>query len=228
MDIIDPNSRVPKNVKNGQMIQMGDDTTVIATFDDDFIKNEHQSDLQGRTVYDHYIQITIEYPGNNLGNYKERFTPEQGEIGNQWTERFSGQWKRFKLQKEQVPDGTPIELWPPLDKRRVLELKAMKIHTVEQISNLSDQLGPNVGLDWRKLRDMAQATLRPEVGQATISKLNRENEDLKARTEALEAQIASIMQAKADNSSSVTLSSVPLPKKPRVRKETMDTTSTAA
>lgn len=198
-------AKLPPNPKNGTMASYGDDSAIMATFDDDFVINEFRTEQEGKTIYDHFICIRLEYPGNNLSDFRYRFRPEEGVKGNRWTERFAGQWKAFQAQKEQLPEGTPIELWPLLDKKRVLEFKAMRLHTIEQIAALTDQTGPNMGLDWRKLRDMATAYLNPAISQVTISKLNHENNDLKNRLQVLENQLSSI----ATNSASVPLADPP-------------------
>lgn len=197
-------AKLPPNAKNGTMASYGDDSTILANFDDEFVVNEYKTEMEGKPVYDHFIKISLEYPGNNLFNFHSRFTPEDGKLGNKWTQRFPHQWGAFVAQKEQVPNGTPIELWPPLDKKRVFELKAMKVFTVEQLAGLTDATGPNVGMDWRKMRDMANAFLNPEVGQVTISRLNRENQDQKTRIEVLERQISALA-----NSTSVPLEEAP-------------------
>ena len=186
MDLAAP--RIPKTVKNAEVISHGDDSTVIATFSDSHVKNEYRSENEGRAIYDHYIEVNLVFAGNNLNTYAYRFTKEDGEKGNEWTQRFPRQWDAFLAQKEQVPDGMPIEIWAPLDKHRVMLLKAMRIHTVEQIAGMTDQTGPNMGLDWRKLRDMAKATLSPADGAVEISKLTRMVEDLKNQLEAYQKQ----------------------------------------
>lgn len=204
-DLVDSASRVPKGVKNAQMISHGDDSAVLATFSDEYITNEYQSEMQGKPVYEHMVQVSLEYPGNNLSTFAYRFTVADGKSGNEWTGRFPKQWEAFCNQKEQVPDGSPIELWPPLDRGRIMHLKGMRIHTVEQLAAMTDQTGPNIGLDWRKLRDMANATLKPEVGAAQVSKLSRENEDLKNKIEVMERQIAELASLNP-NSQAVSLS----------------------
>jgi hypothetical protein len=191
-------AKLPPNAKNGTMASYGDDNVVMALFDDDYVIDEFKTEMSGSTVYNHYIKVKLEYPGNNLTTFEYRFLPEDGVKGNQWTHRFPRQWAAFKAQKEQLPEGTPIELWPPLSKGKVLELKAMKVHTVEQLASLTDATGPNMGLDWRKLRDMANAYLKPEIGQATISKLTREKEDQEARIRALEAQLSSLVNPNSE------------------------------
>jgi hypothetical protein len=130
-----------------------------------------------------------------LTNFAVRFRPD--DCNNQWTERFPRQWEAFKSQKVQVPDGAPIETWPPLDKGRVFFLKSMNIHTVEQIAALTDMTGPNIGMDWRKLRDMAIATIKPSEGLAAVSKLTRENEDLKEQMQVLQNQVQQLASLNA-------------------------------
>lgn len=200
-------AKLPPNPKNGTMASYGDDSAVMATFEDEFVKNEYRSETEGKPAYDHMICISLEYPGNNLNTYKYRFFPHDTGHNNQWIHRFPRQWEAFKAQKEQIPDGTPIEMWPPLDKKRVFELKGIKIFTVEQLAALTDATGPNIGLDWRKMRDQANAFLKPEVSQVMISKLTREKEDQEARIRALEAQLSGLTN----------LTSVPLAETPKRR-----------
>lgn len=199
-------ARIPKNVKNGQMVSHGDDSTILAIFSDEYIKNEFRSETEGTTIYDHFHQITLEYPGNNLNNFSYRFRPEEAKTS-QWPQRFPNQWEAFKNQQEQVPDGTPIELWPPLDKRRVLELKAMKIYTVEQISSLTDITGPNMGMDWRKLRDQAKAFLEPNMALAENAKIKRQLEDKEEQIELLQRQVSALAKGQGTSMESLTLPS---------------------
>lgn len=168
----------------------GDDTGIHAIFDDEFVKNDFQSEIQGRVVHDHFFAVELQWPGDNTKTFKFRFPEHQTK--NEWTERFPRQWAAFRDSKEQIPDGTPIEVWPPLDKKRVFELKANKIFTIEQIAGLSDSTGPTLGLDWRKMRDQALAFLNPNASAVQVSKLSRENEDLKHQMEAMQQQIALI------------------------------------
>ena len=168
----------------------GDDSGIHVQFEDDFVKNEFKSETEGRVVYDHFYMVELQWPGDNTKTFKYRFPPTQTK--NEWIERFPRQWEAFKNSKEQVPEGTPIEVWPPLDKKRVFELKANKIFTVEQIASLSDTTGPMMGLDWRKLRDQAIAFINPSASAVQVSKLMRENEDKDRRLALLEEQIRAL------------------------------------
>lgn len=168
----------------------GDDGAVHALFDDEFVKNDYKSEREARAVYDHFYCIELQWPGDNTKTFKYRFPTDQ--TRNEYIERFPKQWAAFKDSKEQTPDGTPIEVWPPLDKKRVFELRANKIYTVEQIAALTDSTGPSLGLDWRKIRDQAVAFLSPAATTVQLSKLARENEDLKLQMEALRNQMSNL------------------------------------
>lgn len=189
-------AKLPPNPANGTMASFGSDATIHATFSEEVIKNQFHSDAEGRPIYDSLIQVELQYPGNNTSNFKKTFTVEEGDKGNQWTDRFPRQWKAFKEQRAQVPDGRPVETWAVLDKKRVMELKGMGYHTVEQVAAMTDMNGPKMGLDWRKLRDQAIATLKPEDGAVAISKLTAENDAMRNEIDTLKKQFQDLAQAK--------------------------------
>lgn len=211
-------ARLSDKFKPVQTATYGDDSGVLAMFDDEFVKNDYKSETEGRVVYDHYYIVELQWPGDNTKTYKYRFPITQKT--NEYIERFPRQWEAFKNSTEQLPDGTPIEMWAPMDKKRVFELKANKIHTVEQISALTDANGPQaLGLEWRKMRDQAQAYLNPSAGSAQLSKLMRDNDDKDRRMKILEEQLAALSQGKTVNISE-------MPKK-RGRKPNIQSTEAA-
>lgn len=171
----------------------GDDNGVHAEFSDDFIKNEYRSDVEGHVVYDHYYMLEMQWPGDNTKSFKYRFSKAEGEKGNEWTQRFARQWEAFKNSKEQVTEGTPIEMWSAIDKLMVFQLKANKIFTVEQIAAVKDtDVQSALGLEGRKLRDKAVAFLSPDANAAQLSKLMRESEDKDRRMAIMEQQLAAL------------------------------------
>lgn len=215
-------ARLSPTFKAVQMASYGDDNAANVVFEDVYITNEFQSDISGKAVEEHRIQVTLEYPGNNQFNFKFQFTAEEGLKGNEWTRRFPNQWTAFASQKAQVPEGTPLEVWAALDKRRVLGMKASNIHTIEQVAALTDATGPIMGMDWRKIRDMAIAYLKPSEGSASVSRLTRENEDLKNRLEVMERNLQDLSHLKSVDSASVTLNDQPKRRgrKPKIQTET--------
>ena len=53
-------------------------------------------------------------------------------------QRWPRQWEAFEKGLEQPIDGTPINQWPILNNAQVAELKALNIHTIEEMASLSD------------------------------------------------------------------------------------------
>lgn len=169
----------------------GDDSNLFVEFYDEEVYNENQSLLTGRAIWDKAVFCKIIFPADRLKTFIEKVKMDDDIHGPSHPHRFPRQWAAYLAQHEQVPDGSPLETWPPMTKNRVKELKAMHIHTIEQIASLTDQNGPNIGMDWRKLRDMAIATVKPNEGAAEISRLHKMVADLSAKIEAYSMQAMS-------------------------------------
>jgi len=183
-----------KKQGNNYQVSYGDDTSVYAEFFKDAIIDTQQSELQGRPIYRNVNMLRIMFPGDNTKEVVRIVRMEPS--GNQPSDpdRFPKQWAAFQNQIEQVQDGTPIEEWPPISKAQALELKAMKIHTVEQLAAVTD-----ANLRWmgaRQLRDNAIAWLaEAESGAETIN-LRNQVEALKLQVEALLNQNAGFNASK--------------------------------
>lgn len=172
----------------------GDDSALFVEFYDEDVHNELKSSQQGRAIFEKVVYCKIIFPGDRSKSYIEKVRMHDDANNPSHPHRFPRQWAAYEAQHEQVPDGMPLEQWPPMTKQRVKELKTLHIHTVEQVAALSDQTGPIIGLDWRKMRDMAVATLQPAAASVEISRLGKENEELKAKLDAMNAQVMSINQ----------------------------------
>lgn len=173
----------------------GDDRLLFAEFYDEEIYNKVKSDLAGRAQYDTQVFCKIIFPGDRSKTFIERVKMADDEFGPSHPNRFPRQWAQYKAQHEQTPDGMPIEQFPPMTKKRVLELKGMHIHTVEQLAALTDQTGPSIGLDWRTVRDMAIAQLKPAEATVEISKLHKTIADMQAQMNAMQAAQTSKAQS---------------------------------
>lgn len=182
----------------------GDDSSLFVEFYDEAVYNKNQSDTQGRAIYDKQIFCKIIFPADRLKTFIEKVKEEDDMHGPAHKNRFPKQWAAYLAQHEQVPDGMPLEQWAPMTKQRIKELKTLHIHTVEAIAGLNDQNGPNIGLDWRKLRDMAVATLKPNDAAAEISRLHKQLAELTAKVEA---------------NTLATMAQTQEPAKPRARKD---------
>jgi hypothetical protein len=179
--------RTPQN--NGEMAQYGDDRSLLVEFYLEPVHQEFASKSAGRPIYKDEAFIHINMPGGK-SDLRRRVRMEEGNGAPSDPDRFPRQWAAFKNQQEQVSEGTPIAEFPPLSKSQVMEFKAQKIHTVEQLAAFPDSALQNLGLDGRKYRDMAAAFLDKAKGMAQYTEMQARNSVLEADLKALKEQFA--------------------------------------
>jgi hypothetical protein len=162
---------------------------------------------KGRPIYKEKVFIHITRPGAKSDLRREvpmafnlDGTPALDDQGRQipqsgdgsypsFPERFPKQWQQFLNKQEQTHSGTPLEMWAPLTKSQVLELKGAKIHTVEQLGTLPDSVLQNLGMmDARVLRDKAKAFMESAEGGAALNQALSMIEQLKVDNEAMKQQ----------------------------------------
>jgi hypothetical protein len=179
---------------NSLHVTHGDDKGVYVTFSLEAIQHPYKSEQAGRPIWEDVPHVQILFPGDST---KKVFRPVDlvgTESKPSDPQRWPGQWAAFQSQSEQVQVGTPLLEWPPVGKSMALNLKAMSIHTVEQLSEVADH-----SLTWlgaRELRDKARAWLAASTDGAAVMKLQKENDDLRADMEMLKAQFAEMNQSK--------------------------------
>lgn len=169
------------------LAQHGDDSGLFAEFRVEAVHNPAKSRAEGRAIFEDVPFVTIHFPGDKTKKIDRPAKLEDDVDGPSDQNRFPKQWARFKAEEEQVGDGLPVQQWSVLSKSQALELKAMGIHTVEQIAGLSD-----TNLNWlgaRELRTQAQAWLDTAVAHAAEARLSAENTQLREQVNALQQQM---------------------------------------
>jgi hypothetical protein len=171
---------------NSYKVQHGTDAGLFVQFYMESLKDEEQSAEKGRPIYidREFIKIIPVGDKNTVVCRPVRKTWE-GDVPPD-NERWPQQYAAFTNQQTQVTEGTPLEQWPPLSKSQVMTLKSVNVHTVEQLSVVSDTNLQNLGMGARDLRDKALAYLKDAdsgsglaEAQETIKKLTMEIEGLK-------------------------------------------------
>lgn len=194
-----------KKSGNSYHVTYGDDSGVYAEFYMDAIIDNAQTEIQGRPIYRNVEMVRIVFAGDNT----KEVTKLSHEGNPPYRERFARQYEAFKAQREQVADGTPIEQWPPISKAQALELKALKIHTVEMLAAM-----PDTGLTWmgaRQLRDNARSWLNEaESGAETIA-LRSEIEELRVQLEAMRNQNSGFSASQKKEEVLVSEQAAPIP-----------------
>jgi hypothetical protein len=129
------------------------------------VLNSGKSAEAGRPVFDEYDFVRIIIPGDRNSTMEAKVTEEH-------RRRFASRWQRYIAGQDQAQSGTPIEQWPIMTVSQVANLKAINIHTIEQLAGLSDQNATQLMGNF-ELRKKAQAFL-------DLAKDNLANEKLEA------------------------------------------------
>ncbi|UJH75049.1 chromosome partitioning protein ParA (plasmid) [Burkholderia cenocepacia] len=171
---------------NSLHVSHGDDSGLFVEFSLEPIHQEAESEKQGRPIYKDVAHIRIHFAGDRTKMIFRPVKMEDDQQGPSDPRRFPRQWAAFQEQRSQVQEGTPLEQWPPLSRSEVMSMKAMHIHTVEQLAAMADS-----NLSWlgaRELREKAIAWLKNAEGGKEVVRLTAENEQLRADLDAQREQ----------------------------------------
>jgi hypothetical protein len=166
----------------------GDDSSLFVEFRMESVVDHAKSREEGRTIHHDVPYIKIMFPGD-----KTKVIDRPARLDDDGSQvppdnlRFPRQWAKFKANEEQIPDGLPITEWPPISKSQALDLRALGIQTVEQLTEL-----PDTALTWlgsRELREQARAWLDKAGSMAATAKLATTNARLQEQIDALQKQI---------------------------------------
>ena len=122
----------------------------------------------------------------------------------EWTRKFKEDYAEWKRTNEVPITGTAIANWPVVTKAQSVLLRAINVHTVEDLAAANEETLGRIGMGARALKQMAsdwilasggdQATLVQRLGAAQITietlekKLKEQGEELKKFGEALKHQ----------------------------------------
>ena len=172
---------------NSLHVSHGDDSGLHVEF---HVETEHQafeSEKEGRPVFKEVPFIQILFPGDSTKKVYRPATEDD-------KTRFPRHWAVFQSMGEQLHEGTPVEQWAPISKSMAATLKALGVHTVEQLAAISDN-----ALTWlgaRELREDAKTYLATAKDGAVALQLRKDNDNLKNEIEALKKQFAELQTSK--------------------------------
>lgn len=171
-DIVDANSILP-TMNGGQ---------AIAKFYTQSVKDEALTASRGRYASREIEMIRIIIPGDKHNVVERRIKPTDAV-------KYPREYEAFRKMEDFVPDGTLLSNWGLISRAQVDDLKYQNIYTVEQLSQISDENLPALGLGARKLRKHAEEFLKAsETGRAS-AQLVEENSRLSASVSLLTKQI---------------------------------------
>lgn len=170
------------------------------------VRNNFQSTQKGTPVWDKVLLARLILPSSGTGQSRsephfevERVFMDGNTRSRPWQDGMT-QRDRFAKQLEvwekgiQHPDvvGTPLEALTFLDIHIIASLHEQKILTVETLAEVPDTRLQSIGPLGRQWREQAKNYLEQVRGNAPITRLTAENEDLKAKVEALTQQMAEL------------------------------------
>jgi hypothetical protein len=169
--------------------------------------NQGKSDAAGRPIYEDIEVCELRFPGNRLtvGVYPahSRAGWRTNDYGAQeaitYAMKYPEQYRRFKEGRQQVQDGTPLSELTFLSQSKRLELKALNVHTAEQLAGLDGQNLKTLGQGGRELKNQAQAYLDKASGSADVTKLASENVALREQIEQLRRDMDAMKPSGVDS-----------------------------
>ena len=168
---------------NNYRVQHGTDAGLFVQFYLEAIKDEEATIKQGRPIFNDREYIKIIPVG-------DKNTVVCEPVSEDHKMRWPAQYAAFKNQQHQPQEGTPIDQWPPLTKSQVMMFKAANVHTVEQLSNVSDTNLANLGMGARELREKAITYLKSAEGSAPTLALQQQLNEAMKQIEALKNQLS--------------------------------------
>jgi hypothetical protein len=193
MPVIDPRFDPLATLDNSQSVNTyAMDNKLFVSFYTKPVLNPLKSTEAGRQVFDEKDYIRIMTPGSQLSVID---TPIN--MGN-YLQRFGDAYRKWKSGQQELISGTPLDSFPFLLGRVALvaELKAMGVQTVEQLAGLPDSAMHSL-MGGNELRKRAAEWLDQTTGtDAQVSKIAKENDDLKAQMAAMQEQMKQLMAAK--------------------------------
>lgn len=173
----------PINMENDPRHKM--DERLFVQFYKRAVMNQFKSAQEGRPIFDEVDYVRVIVPGS-----KDVLDVEAEVL---YQRRFPRQWERYVKNQEQTLSGTPLEVWPQMTVGIVAELKAMNIHTVEQLATMADATASKFQ-GGQMFKQRAQAFLEAAAGDAANSKLAAELEARDNQIDILKQQMKELQK----------------------------------
>lgn len=171
------------------MSQPSSENNVFVEFYVDAVHMAAKSEQEGRPIYEDRPFVRILIPGDT-GNIIETIAKDEHK------QKYPQAWQRFQSAEKTGHSGTALEQWPQITRSQVKEAKYYEIHTVEQMSGLSDAHIAKLGMGFSDLRAKARAYLALAEDTAAATKQAAENERLQRELDDMKAQIKEMAKRK--------------------------------
>lgn len=180
------------------LVSHGNDRGLMAEF---FIIDEYKPFLsakEGHAIYEAVEMVRIGQPGGKTDIIQRvKFTDDID--GPAHPNRFPAQYKAFKAQQEQIPDGTALEMCKFMASHRVKMLKALGVHTAEQMAECPDNILQTLGMGAQRERDLCRTYIASDDDKTRhVSRALAEAESAKLEMEVLRQQMKDLNRIMAE------------------------------
>lgn len=155
--------------------------TVNVTFRNHVVPNEAASRTAGRPIFTDMEVCDLSFPANRqtkatfpAHDAEPNATRESFANGGDvvtYAQLYNHQYLAFKNGEAQPLSGTPLSEAPFLKEGKRRELKALGVHTVEQLASLDGNPLKQLGMGGRELKNQAQAYIDLATGSADVTSL---------------------------------------------------------
>lgn len=186
MDDFASHSNIAWNGHVGMVEYGGGDKAMVALFYNRAVHNPAKSTDAGSPIFEDQIYVRIHPPGERL-NIIDR--PAQQSDKRRWPM----QWAQFQDNKQQIPEGTPIDLLYPSQPSIAAMLRANGVHTVEVCAELSAGAIENIGMGAQRYVNDAQKYVQVASKGVKASQLMSELTERDSKIRSLEQTVTKLM-----------------------------------
>jgi hypothetical protein len=164
------------------------------------VEERAASRKEGRPIFRDCDMVKLRYVGDKTRELHapvvDRFI--RGPEGRwlTYSEVFADQYKAWKAGQDYTEAGTPLSEVPFLTEARRAELRALNVFSLEQLADLPDRAAKALGMGGTELMAKARAMVEKASGSAVETRLAAENAALRTQMEAIQAQVAELMDTK--------------------------------
>jgi len=164
-------------------------SNLFVEFYEDALEIPFKSEQEGRPVYEQRVFVRIMVPGDATSIIETPATEQH-------KDEFRRKYEQFLKGQKDVIEGTPLVMWPVVNKSQIKECEFFEVRSVEQLADLSDSSCKRMGMGYMELRSKAKAWLLAAKDSALVTRQAADVERLTNEIEALKEQIVQLAAPK--------------------------------
>lgn len=167
-------------------VEFGSDARMVVWFFTKAVHMAAKSEAAGRPVFEDRDFIHIQQPGER--DFVERIANSSDRM--RWAEK----WAAYQNQREQLDEGTPLSVLFPSEPAIIEMMRHVKVHTAEQLANLTEAGIERIGMGARSYVERAKRFLEEAKLAAPFSKMQADLEAKDSRIAALEDKLGQALR----------------------------------